>query len=209
MSRAALLLLLAGCGEPERATPTPALETTAVEVPLASDAMAGRSWRRMNIDQLKASIEAVTGGIGWTEVQDGEEVDLFVALDGTMGKPDFLSATEEDLVPGLLFQKFLEDAATSACTRLMEVEPGRAAADRALLVAAELEDTPDTAPAAIEANLAAALLRFHGRAVSPGDPALAPWIRLVDGVYALDGDMSAAWRAVCVGLITHPDFYRY
>ena len=202
------LLLLVGCGggAGER---SPDATLSEVSAPVATDAQAGRSWRRMNIDQLEASIKAVTGGIGWHEDQDGEDVDLFVALDGTLGKPDYLSATEEDLSAGLLFQKFLDDAAKSACGELMDVEPSRGASERALLVEVSLEDTPARDPEAIEANMRAALLRFHGRAIAAGDPALDPWLGLLDGVYDATGSMSDAWETVCVGLITHPDFYSY
>lgn len=190
--------------------PTGAVKGTVVaETPLQSDASAGRSWRRMNVDQLRASIERVSGGIGWTEEQDGVAVELFDALDGTLGKPDYLAATEEDLAPGLLFQKFLDDAATSVCARLVEAEPGRAAWERTLLVDVTLLDTPTSNPDGIEANLRGALLRFHGREVSSGDASLQPWKDLLTAVYLHHQDMAPAWQAVCTALIVHPDFYRY
>ncbi len=197
----ALWLLLSCGGEP--------VEVRTTEAELQSDAPPGRSWRRMNIDQLRASLLVVTGGIGWTEQQDGEAVELFEALDATLGKPDYISASEEDLAPGLLFQKFLDDAAQSVCAELVDVEPTRAGAERTLLVHVTLEDTPGSAPDAVSQNLAAALLRFHGRPLSPGDPGLEPWEDLVALVYARTGDMGLAWRATCVALITHPDFYTY
>lgn len=201
----AVLFAMAACG-----APTPTVDSHAVaEAPLQGDASAGRSWRRMNLDQLRASIERVSGGIGWTEEQDGVAVELFEALDGTLGKPDYLSATEEDLSPGLLFQKFLDDAATQVCARLVAAEPGRAAWERTLLVDVTLDDTPTSNPAAIEANLRQALLRFHGRSVPAGDPSLAPWTALLEAVYSNHHDMAPAWQAVCTALIVHPDFYRY
>lgn len=203
--RLALALLLASCG-----APTSTVQSTVVaQAPLQSDASAGRSWRRMNVDQLRASIERVTGGLGWTEEQDGQAVELFDALDGTLGKPDYLAATEEDLTPGLLFQKFLDDAATSVCARLIAAEPGRAAWERTLLVDVTLADTPTSSPDAIEANLRGALLRFHGRQLPPGDPTLQPWKDLLSAVYNNHRDMAPAWQAICTTLIVHPDFYRY
>ncbi len=207
MSRAtmALWLTLASCGAPSGGVNTQLV----AETPLQSDASAGRTWRRMNIDQLRASIERVSGGISWTEEQDGVAVQLFDSLDGTLGKPDYLSATEEELSPGLLFQKFLDDAAASVCAQLVAAEPGRAAWERTLLIDVTLADTPDSNPAAIEANLRGALLRFHGREVPAGDPSLQPWKELIAAVYANHGDMAPAWQAVCTTLIVHPDFYRY
>lgn len=201
----AVMLWTSACGTPDGAVDVHAV----AEAPIQGDGSAGRAWRRMNIDQLRASIERVSGGIGWTEEQDGVAVELFEALDGTLGKPDYLSATEEDLAPGLLFQKFLDDAATQVCARLVEAEPTRAAWQRTLLVDVTLDDTPTSSPAAIEANLRGALLRFHGRSVPPGDPSLAPWTALLGAVYSNHHDMAPAWQAVCTALIVHPDFYRY
>ena len=83
----------------------------------------GRPHRRMNVDQLKTAMEQVSGGIGWTEVVDGEAVDLFDQLSVTLGRPDYLASTHEELAPGLLFQKFLEDASRSICPTLAEPDP--------------------------------------------------------------------------------------
>jgi hypothetical protein len=182
--------------------------TDIAELDLAQ-ATDSRPPRRMNIDQVKASMEAVTGGIGWTEQIDGEEVDLFERLAGSLGKPDYLASTVEDLDPGLLFQKFLDDAAKSVCTRLIEAEATRSDADRVFLVHAELDDTLATAPDAVRDNLAAAVLRFHGRHVDPGAPQLEPWLDLFDQATSITGDPADGWRLVCVGLFTHPDFYSY
>ena len=105
------------------------------------------------------------GGIGWTEERDGETVDLFDELSVTLGRPDYLSTTHEDLVPGLLFQKFLEDAARSICPKLVATDPTRAASARSLFV----HGAPDDLQAeVVEANLSDALLRFHGRSAPPG-----------------------------------------
>ena len=191
------------------AAPPPITAKVVTESPLSDATTAGRGWRRMNIDQLKASIMKVTGGISWTETQSGAEVDLFDALDGTLGKPDYLSATEEDLTPGLLFQKFLDDAATSACGKLMVAEATRTPEQRTLLVDVSLDDTPVSNPDAVEANIRHALLRFHGKQVPAGDARLQPWKDLVGGVYDEDHDMAPAWESFCVALIVHPDFYRY
>lgn len=193
------LLLLLACGD------DPATLTPVVETPIAVDQSPGRSWRRMNIDQLRASMEQASGGIGWTEEQDGEAVQLFDALSGSLGKPDYLSATEEELAPGLLFQKFLSDAADSICRELVAVDPGRA--EPTFFVYASPEDTPPSA--GIDANLRAVVLRFHGRSLGEDDPALSPWSTLLERVYTDSGDMDLAWRAVCVGLYTHPDFYSF
>jgi len=166
-----------------------------------------RGLRRMDIDQLDASLRVATG-VTWTEVVDGETVALFEKLRLTLGKPDYKAATEEDLAPGLLFQKFLDDAANAVCTEVINRERFGGGA-RYLLQSATMTDTPATAPGAIDADLTHALLVFHGRNIAAGDAEHARWRWLFDIVYADTGETHTAWRAVCVALITHPAFYAY
>ena len=200
-----LPLLLAGCG----ADPTHQAavnEVAEVDLAVVTDS---RSPRRMNIDQVNASMRAITGGIGWTEDVDGVEVDLFEQLAGSLGKPDYLASTVEDLQPGLLFQKFMDDAAKSVCPKLVAAEATRAASDRVFLVTVGADDTSATAPDAVRENIAAALLRFHGRVVLPDDPQVDPWQSLFDRATGVAGDPSDGWGLVCVALFTHPDFYAF
>jgi len=196
-------------GDPPAPVPAadPVAASPAGQSELLPDPLRGR--RRMDIDQLSASIRVVTGGIGWTEQQGATEVDLFEQLSRTLGKPDYLELTAEDLTPSLLFQKFLDDAARSVCDRLIERELGSLAADRVLMVHAGPQDRIEDAAAQIEENLRALLLRYHGRALPAGSDELNPWMWLFESTQHTSGDPVAAWRAVCVGLMTHPDFYSY
>ncbi len=165
----------------------------------------GRVRRRMDIDQLNASLRAVTGGIGW---DDGDD-DQIEELASTLGRPDYASSTHEDLAPGLLFNKFLDDAANHVCQELLDRE-AVPSPDNVFLVDADLTDTSASDAAAIEANLQSALLRFHGRSLPSGDPQLEPWRFLFDTtVEVTGGDTFAGWRSVCIGLIIHPDFTLY
>ncbi len=150
----------------------------------------GRDKKRMNIDQVAASIERVTGQ-SWQELDEsGEQVQLFETLSGSLGKPDYLAATEEDLAPGLLFQKFLDDAARSTCIAASESSD---VGDFLML----MEEPQD--------NLRALVLRFHGHDWPAEDARLDPWLNL----YGLSETPERGWALVCVGLITHPDFYTY
>ena len=213
----ALLALALGCskvpsvqqGEPAPAPPGPAevVARPAGGADLLPDPLRGR--RRMDIDQLSASIRVVTGGIGWTEQQGATEVDLFVQLSRTLGKPDYLDLTSEDLTPSLLFQKFLDDAARSVCDRLVERELSSAPEARVLMVHAGPTDRLDDAAADIEDNLRTLLLRYHGRPLEAGSEELNPWMWLFESALHTSDDPVAAWRSVCVGLMTHPDFYSY
>lgn len=185
-------------GEEAPLYPTPA--------PEPAPEAATRPRRRMNLDQLAAAMRQVSGGIGWTEIRSGREVDLFVELSATLGKPDYIQVTNEDLEPSALFQKFLDDAARSVCQGMAERADE---ADAALLPHVDRRDTVASAPAAVDENLRALLRRFHGRAVAPGAPDLDQWRWLFESATFVTGDPLDGWRVVCVGLFTHPDFYTY
>jgi hypothetical protein len=196
-----LLLLLAACGDATRVDADPA------EVVPSEPAYTARDWQRMDIDQLDAALRQTTGGIGWTENIDGTEVNLFGTLAGTLGKPEFLDSTEEDLRPGLLFQKFLGDMAKSACTDLIIRERRLTASERVFVRFVEFDSTATDAEG-VRSTLVAAMLRFHGKRLQPDAPELEPWVDFVlERAAASDGE--TAWRATCVALLTHPDFYSY
>jgi len=158
-----------------------------------------RARRRMDLDQLSASLDRVTGGIGWTERRGGSDRDQFEELSGTLGKPDYVEITTEDLEPSALFQKFLDDAARSVCAKVVDRDRGAAPAERLLARQGET----------VEASLRRLLLRFHGRRLPVDAPELEHWRWLVRSTTHVAGNEEEAWRAVCVGLLTHPDFYSY
>ena len=164
-----------------------------------------RDRKRMDIDQLNASILAATGGVGWV-VNDREQFD---ELARTLGKPDYFDLTSEDLEPAALFQKFLDDAARHVCYALVEKELEAAPAERVLMVHAGPEDTLAAAPEKIEENLSYLLLRYHGRHVETGGPGMQSFRWLYQSAEHITQDPVLAWRTVCVGLMVHPEFYSY
>jgi hypothetical protein len=172
---------------------------------LPADEPGRRDRRRMDVDQLDATIKLVTGGLFWEAGGDNQ----FEELAATLGKPDYLNSTFEDLSTSLLFQKFLGDAAHSVCTELAQVDPLRLEPDRTLLVHVASTDTVESNPEGVEANLVGLLLRYHGRTLEPGSDQLNPWRWLFESSTYVSSDPLAGWRAVCVGLMTHPDFYTY
>ena len=198
-----LTLLCAACsGAPE-------VQVTEVADVGVSAADAGtRSWKRMDIDQVEASILRATGGIGWTERVDGQTVSLFDHLAGTLGKPEYLARTDEDLVPGLLFQKFLDDAAKSTCTRLIDAEKARSPGERVLIRPVELDET-FADEAQTRKAVSRAILQFHGRNLATDDAEIDLWYAMMQQATAATGDNESAWRSLCVALMTHPDFYSY
>lgn len=220
--RQALLLglLTAGCSEttvnpqqvPEPEPPAaPELGSEEDDgVPLEpASRLDGRDYRRMDVDQLRASIEQVTGGIAWTEERGGRTYDRLQELESTLGKPDYLTSTLEDRSPGLLFQKFLGDAAANVCDELVATDGRRPMDERVFLVGVEASTRFEDDPAAVEANIRRQLLRFHGHDIGPEDEALDRWVWLLRTTEQVSGRPERAWRTLCIGLITHPDFYTY
>ena len=164
-----------------------------------------RNRKRMDLDQLDRALLDATG-FRWLE--PGSDEPMFEKLASTLGKPDYIQNTLEDLSPSLLFHKFLDDSARYVCTELMTAEAERSPEERIFLVgidpAAPLSDS-----AATDSALAGALLRFHGRHVAPTDASLDVWRWLLENTASSEEEPLLPWLNVCAGLITHPDFYAY
>ncbi len=173
-----------------------------------------RARRRMNIDQLNMAVRRVSGGIAWTAGKgiSGKSAgsDNFVVLARTLGKPNYTDLTSEDLSPGALFQKFLGDAASSVCKKMIERDgKEKTATKRILLRHVGHADTVTSNPMGVNKNLSALLLRFHGRNLAPSSKQLETWRFLFQSATKLSKSPLMGWRAVCVGLIQHPRFYTY
>jgi hypothetical protein len=169
-----------------------------------------RARHRMDVDQLDQSLFVATG-LRW-EVSGTNQLTRFRS---TLGVPNFSTTTHEDLEVSPLFLKFVDDAARSVCTRLLDRETADGATDRVFLVHADIDARLPADQEAIDQNLAMLLARFHSRVVEPGSEELDPWRSLWSSSLALtrddmgNEDGEAAWRTVCVALIDHPDFYTY
>ena len=118
---------------------------------------------------------------------------------------------EEDLTPGLLFEKVLGDFVRYLCPILMEKEAAALPEARVFIIHPALTDTLETAPELIEKNLRALLLRYHGRYIPIGSPKITPWVTLF-AAGSNDGAIPKpieGWTLVCAGLLSHPDFFSY
>lgn len=165
-----------------------------------------RPRRRMDIDQLDRAIRRVTRGVGWTEMRNGVEVNLFVDLAATLGKADFIQVTADNLETSAIFQKFLGDAARSVCERRLTAD--RASLDPATRVILPA-DPVDVDDVRLDAQLISLRSVFHGEPTAADSPTLASWRWLYQSELHVSRDPLRAWNAVCVALFTHPDFYTY
>jgi hypothetical protein len=184
--------------------------TTGIPVSLFPEAeWSVRPHKRMDLDQLEAAFLGVTDGIGWTLDGNPNGKNLFVEFASTLGKPNYTTQTREDLLPGVLFQKFLGDASRQICERVLEQDLGLAPSERILLGILPLDATMESDPVGVEANLSRLLMRFHSREVLAGSTQMNPWRWLFESATHVSGSPPIAWKTVCVGLFTHPDFYSY
>ncbi|MFT5434345.1 MAG: hypothetical protein ACI9OJ_005058 [Myxococcota bacterium] len=164
-----------------------------------------RERRRMDIDQLNATLLQVSGGHTWTIGNKNQ----FVELARTLGKPDYLDLTNEDLEASALFAKFLDDASRSVCSVMVDSDLASSATDPVLMIHADADDTLDTNSSAIALNIQTLVLRFHGRRIELDGPQMETWRWLWTSAEHVSQDPVAAWMTVCIGLINHPDFFTY
>jgi hypothetical protein len=173
-------------------------------------AASSRELRRLTIDQLQASISRVTGGLSW---RNGN-TDEFERLKTTLGVPNYLDTTNEDLDASLVFQKFLGDGVRAVCTEAIANDTLMEREDRVMVRFVEMsqdwESADDEGKAAIDENLRYMKLRITGRYVAPDDEVGVARLRwLFRSVARATGETDRAWRAVCVGLMSSPEFYLY
>ncbi len=186
----AQIMVLGGCGgDPE---PTPPDRDPGSP----TDVEPGRRVRRLSADQFARSLQVATNQT-WSR---------YAQFAGALGKADWSQITEEGTDIGVTFEKLVTDAARETCRRAVSA-PGQAIMRHAVLA-----DRPGAGDARILANLKYLVLRFHGLDITADDdPRLAPWLGILRGGTAptTDALMGQRWEAVCIGLVTHPDFLTY
>lgn len=195
-------LMLAGCSKPAAVIPAPevpkppAVAVASVpQMPTGHPALpalkvSSRGPRRMSVDQLEKSLDAIGN------VPPGT-VKLPPDLAFTLGRPDFRRVTEESLDPSPLFMKFMVDLSVFFCDAMADAEATRPAADRLF-----------TRYPTSEENLKHLLLRFTAIEGAEADPYLARLKKAYDA-----GTQSTktygGYRAACMALFNSPEFLLY
>lgn len=169
-----------------------------------------RHLRRMDLRQLKDAIRTVTGGVYW---RDNSGRDMFDVLGPTLGVPNYLDITNEDLESSLVFQKFLGDGVRQVCDETINNDLDMAPADRVLIRFVEPEVSWEEASPqerdAFDQNLRYMKLRMTGHSLSPQSEELDRLRWLQRSVTHATGEPARGWRAVCVGLMSSPEFFMY
>jgi hypothetical protein len=212
MKKTWMLLLLIGCdaSAPNLPTETPpptvpdhwTTVTPDGRVPATIDPVAapveGKIARRLSVDQLRQSIPALFDGITWT-TRGREQNVMFDALSKTLGEPDYLGITAENLDASPLFAKFMDDMAGDVCTKAVARDESRPVGDRVLII-----DDTDVAK-----SLRVLRLKLHGLYVPEGSSeGLEDYLVLHQSVATTEG-ASEAWKTVCVAMLTAPELMIY
>ncbi len=165
----------------------------------------------MTVEQLARSIPVVTDGLRWVEDFGDGPTDMLAVLAPTLGAPDYIRVTEENLEPTLIVAKFMADASHRICVQWVARDEALPAAERSLVTHGAAWQSQD--PADVQANVRALLLRMFSRYVAPDDAAavapLAELFRTAAATAAPDRAAQDGWLAVCIALMTDPEFILY
>jgi hypothetical protein len=210
--------MLAGCPAPTNTAPTEPAVTATPKGPALPvdhpkvDLLTSRETNRLSISQLRGTLAQVFGNdvngqpITWRVQTQQGVVDGLDAFALTLGEPDYIVVTDENLEPSPLYLKFMGDLARDVCERALAADWAKTdKAQRVLVRYAEKTDTTG-----VDENLRYLRLRFHGIKVAGGDDApIASYRSLFSKTVAATGDVREGWRAVCVALTTAPEFHLY
>jgi hypothetical protein len=227
------LLIATGCSKisPTKAQSAPTVDTSANKPALPFDhppvdapppQITSASAQRVSIAQLRGTFPVAMGnnldGSPITWLYPNNQPGLTV-VSTTLGEPNYIDTTEEDLSASPLYLKFMDDAARDVCNRALSADYGRSTpSQRTLIRYADIADTASSNAAGVNKNLRYLKLRFHGVKVADDDDAPIAALRnlFTRGVQASAGanpstsnDVKEGWRVVCVALVTAPEFHLY
>lgn len=176
--------------------------------------------QRLSVAQLRQSLPVLLG-------KDGAGVDVtwrigaavgFDSRSATLGEADYLNRVDDDLEPSPLYLKFMFDMARDGCNRVITADAARGPSAKVLTRFVSATDTVASNPANVDRNLRALRLQFHGVKVADADDAgIAAYRKLFDDAVKAAagaatpnaGHVTEGWRAVCVGLLTAPEYHLY
>ena len=196
-----IYIWLLGCQD----TPEKPIETeTNYELPSVSEEEIGtggwsdesipeaRVRKRMKVSQIRVSMEQITG-IVW-----GGSRSKWDTYADSLGVPNYQQRMTEDRTPSVIFQKFLNDAATESCSGWLQ------ATDEMFVVAES-----DVSEGAVRQNVAELRWLIQGHDRSSQDPIIDDYLALHHSVFSRTQQSTEAWHTVCVAMFTHPDFWMY
>jgi len=197
-----VLSLVAGCGDGGGSGggdgPSLDPDPTVRENAGPAEREPARRVKRLTAEQFHESLEIATGA-RWSRYEQ---------FASSLGRPDYAEITAQGLEASVTFDKLVHDAARETCAvGVLEDARRPVPGTERILRHATLSDRH---PDVLRENLQYLLLRFHAVDVAADDPRIDPYLDLlVDPPPTSDFGMRARWVAVCVALVTHPDFLTY
>lgn len=185
-------------GDRERPLPDPG-ERALPDAPPPGSVPSGRVSRRISVDQLRRSIPRLFGA-QWA-TSNGES--HFDRQASSLGEADFLRSNVHVTEPTAIFAKSMDDMASQVCRQVLRDSPERL-----------LPQGPD----AVDENLRHMRLMLHGVWTGDGceetDASLRELHRSVtdacaSGSTGCPEGVDPGWYAVCVAMVTDPEFLAY
>ncbi len=155
-----------------------------------------RQLKRMTVAQARDSMERISGGIVWGD----EDESKWDAYADTLGVADYQLRVESDRSPSVMFQKFIDDAATATCRGWLE------ATDSSFYTI----DVPDsTERVDVRSNVVGLRWQIQGKPKDASAGIIDDYEALFFKVHQRTDSVEAGWQTVCVAMFTHPDFFMY
>jgi hypothetical protein len=159
----------------------------------------GRQSRRLSVTHLEKIVKQLFPGLDWRDRTSGGN-EMFKRLATTLGKPDYVFVTEGHRIPTALFMKYMDDMAGHLCTKAVTRDLKTQDASKRVLV--RYED--------VDKNLRYLRLKFHTIYVPDNSTkGIAQLRNLYDKALAKTKKTGDAWNAVCVAVVTAPEFFIY
>ena len=161
----------------------------------------GRRMKRMTITQISNAMKRVSGGIQW-----GGNNSLWEEYSDILGVPDYQNSQDEDRSPSIMFQKFLDDAATYTCQNWIEAEKS---GESDLLF---VQDDEDISRSSVQENIRQFRWQIQGspfRSTSEDQLLLDDYESLFFMIHQRTSSTTESWTGICIAMFTHPNFFYY
>lgn len=180
------------------------------DYPSGEEILAARAPQRLSVDHLRRSIPQLLGR-DWT---DNQGRSLFDVYSSSLGEADFQANNQDVREPSPVFAKMMDDMAGKVCRETVEADMTAAAGDRKIF----------KYQGNLDRNLRWLRLKFHGihvpESCQQDDTSISYLKQLYTRVEAACAKPDATgcpkgeegiagWTAVCVALITDPEFMAY
>jgi hypothetical protein len=177
--------------------PTIEIEETVVEEGVSDSQQnnPSRQLKRMSISQVRDSMIQISG----KQWADNSESNWDVYSD-TLGVADYQSRVETDRSPSVMFQKFLDDAATSTCLQWLQT------VDSSFYI---IDSNSSVERDDVRNNVVHLRWLIQGKVKDQSIQIVDDYESLFYTVYQRTSSTELSWQSVCVALFTHPDFFMY